>query len=513
MLKVYIADDEDAVRQGLKKIISWEDLGFTICGEAGNGLTAYNEIRLLKPDLILIDVRMPKLQGLDLASQLREDGFEGRIIVLSGYSEFKYAQEAIRCDVDYYLTKPIEEEALLSSVNNIKNMIQKRRLHSEHLNYYQEKAIDKILEDIIKGDINGFDSAQYTLDDLDLDAEQYQVLLLQSNSENSDSFRILCENLKVPYTTKMIKRLKVDKHFILLLKGELVIRRFYYYKENYKESENNPFFIAEGCVVTSIDQIHSSYHEALSVLEHQFFFETNKHIAEKSDLPDAEPLTYLFTAQNSKELGQQLYDLIVFFKKIECETFLDNLKSQIIHSQNGAESIKSVLAGMYIFIVQEFKRAYVNYNPEFLTNAEIIQWFHNCAFLQEILDFIKMETFRLIQIIGGYSSESIVDEIVEFMKYHFNEDIKLKNLAPKFGYNSSYLGKIFSKRMGISFNDYLHKMRTEKAKKLLLNKKYKVYEISSLVGYKNVDYFHLKFKQFEDCTPNEYRAAHHIDVE
>ena len=513
MLKVYIADDEEVVRQGLKKIINWRELGFEICGEAGNGLTAYNEIAELNPHLIVVDIRMPKMQGLDLASRLRKDGYEGRLIVLSGYSEFKYAQQAIRCDVDFYLTKPIDEDELYNAVLEIKDKIQKKKKSTQHLNFFQEKATDKIMEDIIKGENKDFSNAKFTLEDLDLTDKQFQVLMIKSNEEGIDAYAALCADLKAPLTTGMMKKIKIDNNIVVLMKGELIIRLFASYLDSNKEDDDNSFFIAAGVPVDTVEKIPDSYYDALAVYEHQFFFQVNKHICHKDDLPPSDTLTNSFTAQSSKELGQQLYDLIVVFKKSECEAFLGNLKSQIAHSKNSAESIKSVLAGMYIFVIQEFKRAYANYKPEFLTNAEIIQWFHSCSYLQELLDFIQIEAQRLIQIIGGYSSESIVDEIVEFMKYHYDEDIKLKNIAPKFGYNSSYLGKIFSKKMDASFNDYLHKIRAEKAKKLLLNKKYKIYEISSLVGYKNVDYFHLKFKQFEGCTPNEYRIANRIEAE
>jgi len=293
----------------------------------------------------------------------------------------------------------------------------------------------------------------------------------------------------------------------------LIIGRFADYNLRYEVMVNNAYFIAVGRVVSGINEIYYSYHEALAIYERQFFFERNKHSAALRELPGAEDLTHTFSAQDSKEIGQQLYHFIVIFKKKECENYLDELKEKLIYSKNSTESMKSFLAGVYIYIVQEFKRNYANYEPAFLTNAEIIQWFHECVYLQEILDFITEEIGRLIQIIGGFTNESIVDEIVEYIKYHYDEDIKLKNLAPKFGYNSSYLGKIFSKKIGVGFNDYLHKIRTEKARTLLLDQKYKIYEISSLVGYKNVDYFHLKFKQYEECTPNEYRLKHHVGID
>ena len=109
---VFIADDEANIREGLKCIIDWEKLGFTICGEAGNGEDALRDILRLKPSLVLIDMRMPKLYGLEVLEQAQAQGFNGTFVILSGYSDFKYAQTAMKYDVKYYLKKPLENKLI-----------------------------------------------------------------------------------------------------------------------------------------------------------------------------------------------------------------------------------------------------------------------------------------------------------------------------------------------------------------------------------------------------------------
>jgi two-component system response regulator YesN len=503
MLTVYIADDEEVVRNGLKKIINWQELGFEICGEAGNGLTAYNEIREKKPDLILLDIRMPKLQGLDLAYQLREEGITGRIIILSGYSEFKYAQDAIKCDVDFYLTKPIDEEELLAAVEHIRSIVQKKKLHNEHLNYYQEKAKYKILEDMIHEERLNLASINYSLGELNLEADFYQVLLLHGNT----SYKHLCQKLNVPLETNQIERLKKDDQDVLLLKGELIIRRLQQLAQEENSSSNQYYFIAVGGVVSGINDIYYSYHEALAVMERYFFFDNYKCIATKDDLPAGDQFTEKLTIKDSKKFGQNIYDEIKMHHLKESVLLIQNLHQQLTYAKNSAESIKSFLAGMYLYILNEFKKDYPHYNEEVLTNAEIIQWIHERTYLQEIIEFIEKKVHTMIECITTNQSENIIDEITEYIERHYAQDIKLKSLAPKFGYNSSYLGKIFSKQSGKSFNDYLHYIRTQKAKELLEKNEYKVYEVAEIVGYKNVDYFHLKFKSFVGVTPNEYRST------
>ena len=119
MNTVFIVDDESTIRQGLKCIIEWDKLGFEIIGEAANGKDALTFILQNNPDVVMLDIRIPKLSGLEVAEQARQKGYQGKIIILSGFSDFKYAQEAIRHGVEYYLTKPIDEDELTETIQTI----------------------------------------------------------------------------------------------------------------------------------------------------------------------------------------------------------------------------------------------------------------------------------------------------------------------------------------------------------------------------------------------------------
>ena len=127
-MKVFIADDESIICEGIKHIIDWEELGFTICGEAYNGEDALNDLMKLNPDIVLLDIRMPKLQGTKVIQYAREQGFKGHFIILSGFSDFKYAQTAIRYGVEFYITKPIDEDELYNAVNTVKENIFKEQM-------------------------------------------------------------------------------------------------------------------------------------------------------------------------------------------------------------------------------------------------------------------------------------------------------------------------------------------------------------------------------------------------
>ncbi len=113
--------------------------------------------------------------------------------------------------------------------------------------------------------------------------------------------------------------------------------------------------------------------------------------------------------------------------------------------------------------------------------------------------------------IGNSSRDSILDDIIFYIDHNYQTNIKLETIAPLFGYNSAYLGKIFSKTVGENFNNYVDSIRIKHAKQLIIENKLKVYEISEAVGYKNVDYFHKKFKKYVGQSPAEYRKLNCVD--
>ena len=185
METVLIADDEQNIREGMKYIVDWEALGFTICWEAGNGEDALSVILKENPSLVLLDIRMPKMYGTDIIRIAREKGFRGKFIILSGYSDFTYAQTAIRYGVDFYLTKPIDEDELLQALTKIKEALEKERFKSDNFALLKHKAKNVILQEIVTGIYKDLSTASLTakeLDEMNLTADVYQVVIYEKFS-------------------------------------------------------------------------------------------------------------------------------------------------------------------------------------------------------------------------------------------------------------------------------------------------------------------------------------------
>ncbi|MFR9235519.1 MAG: response regulator [Eisenbergiella massiliensis] len=242
METVLIADDEVNIREGLKIIIDWNELGFEICGEAANGEEALSAILEKNPSLVLLDIRMPKMYGTDLIRIARERGYKGRFIILSGYSDFTYAQTAIRYGVDFYITKPIDEDELSQAITKIKQGLEKEHAASENIELLKNKAKDVILHEIVTGTYNTAEAALLSprkMEEMNLYADIYQVVIYEKFSENPEDISYSFADL-LKITNKgnhTFEYFEEDGNEVILLKGQFALDKFSGFLERY---EKNP---------------------------------------------------------------------------------------------------------------------------------------------------------------------------------------------------------------------------------------------------------------------------------
>ena len=169
------------------------------------------------------------------------------------------------------------------------------------------------------------------------------------------------------------------------------------------------------------------------------------------------------------------------------------------------DDVKLFLSDLYLQVKEKMNHIYNTMNIPFPTNTAILDFINKKYYLYEIILFFSEQSEMIMNAIGNSSRDSVLDDILYYIDHNYQTNIKLESIAPLFGYNSAYLGKIFNKTVGESFNSYVDHMRIEHSKELLLQNKLKVYEIAEQVGYKNVDYFHKKFKKYVGESPAEFR--------
>lgn len=511
MHTILIADDELIIRQGIKCIIDWEALGFSIVGEASNGEDALQAILSLDPDAVMLDIRMPKYTGLEVAKLARKQGYTGKIIILSGFSEFSYAKEAMRYGVEYYLTKPIDEDELYHTIEEIAHALDDSIGTHSTLEQYKERTQNLILYDLILGNISLSDEDAASLG---LDADSYQVVIYEKYHHTTETTYTFSELLKVTNEDNTSYfTLRIENHEILLLKGEFIQQKFKDFLERYEREQrpqtNSPLdslFITYGRQVTSISEISQSYQDAKTLLDRRFFCEHRQHTIGYDSLPVV-PLTpsVNLDALMLKEYCEKLIDFLQTSQRNQIAETLNALEKDLYHASADIGKIKLFLTDLYLSIKERISHLYHNTSIPFPGNTEIIATINEKCYLYEIVLFFTEQFEMIVKAIGSSSSTNVMDDIIYYIKNNYMDNIKLETIAPLFGYNSSYLGKLFTKNIGIAFNTYVDQIRIERSKELLATTNLKVYEIADKVGYRNVDYFHTKFKKYVNQSPAEYR--------
>lgn len=398
METLFIADDENSIREGLKQIIDWESLGFQLCGEASNGKDALSQILALNPGLVLLDVKMPGLHGTEVIRRARKSGFQGKCIILSGYSDFKYAQEAMKSGVRFYLTKPIDEDELYQAVSQIRDELALAKQNSSHLNAY---------------DI--------------------------------------------------------------------------------------------------------SYEDAVALLDRQFFcppeqhepdFETLSAASQNAVLPSG---GFSLSAKDLSDYVRRLCDCLSSYNRRMIVDILRELALCLEPFSGDIPQIRLFLTDLFLQIKEKMTHHYPTLTLPFRSNSEAIHFIQKSRYLYEILRFMSEQFEAVMGALGNSAKDTILYDVLFYIDHHYKENIKLETIASLFGYNSAYLGKIFTKNVGESFNAYVDHRRIDRSKELLLEHNLKVYEIASQVGYKNVDYFHKKFRKYVGMSPAEFRKSHGLN--
>ncbi|MGN0427298.1 MAG: response regulator [Agathobacter sp.] len=507
LIKVLIVDDEKLVREGLRYIIDWNELGFYICDEAGNGTEALDKIRRYQPDLVLLDIRMPNMYGTELMETARGEGFNGHFIILSGYSDFKYAQSALHSGASFYLTKPIDEDELTEAVCHVKDEILATSHRETSLHQYRQKARVTILQDLLTSDEHN-SSINYS--ELGLVAPIYQVVIYESYLPYTTSYSF-ADLLRVTnQDNRSFDHITIGGQEVILLKGSFALERFnsclhHYEIGTQKSSPLDTIFLTYGPTVSSLYQIHSSYEVCRLLMQRRFFCEENQHVLSYEMLPETNQYKTIINGELSQSYSRDLVNYIMTCNRRRISETLTHLKEELYYCSDDITSIKYFLADIFLQIKQSITHTYNNVEIPFLHNSAILEVIENKYYLYEILLYFTEQFDIIIRAIGATSRDSVFDDILYYIEKAYDQPLKLETIAPLFGYNSSYLGKLFTQKMGVSFNTYLDQSRIKHATQLLDETDMKVYEIAAKVGYKNVDYFHQKFKKIMNQSPAEYR--------
>ncbi|UPK43264.1 response regulator transcription factor [Paenibacillus pabuli] len=518
MYKVLLVDDEPSIREGLTTIIDWEKYGFQVTGTAASGREAITRFEELEPDLTIIDIRMPGMTGLDVIEEVRQHHPGSHFLILSGYADFDYAKKAISFGVDGYLLKPVDEEEMISELERISMVLTRERetlaRHAGEDTAYREHQIEALL----------FDSLESTetmeANALGLNWTQYQIVLLELHAEPDLQRGSMVKRRLAEAFDQKDRGIVFSFHSGLGLLCKEPILNVQSAQSLYDELEgllgewDIHMYAAAGQPVSSTAEIAHSYHQANGVLGGRFLFAEQRVMLwdEKKGEIVSGPVVAIGDESgepDEAELADKLYYALDIRSSESVMRVLTEMEERLISHHQSEQAIKTAFSQVFSLAINKLAATNQQMQSIMQEHSVLITEVYHQLTLLDLKGMAAEHLNRLIQRMGGGSKDTVLKQMIEFIRRNPGENLKLEVLAEVFNYNSSYLGKLFKNHTGEYFNAFLDKVRMEKAKELL-DEGLKVHQVAARVGYANVDYFHGKFKKYVGESPSAYKHAREL---
>lgn len=503
MIRVMLVDDEVLALEFLKEVIEWKAHGFEIVGQALNGKKALDLFMKEKPQIIISDIKMSIMDGLELSKKIKEINPSAKIILLSAYKDFEYAKKGIQYGVSNYLLKhEINEENLLGELEKVKSeIIKEEKFREEQKRYF------------IKNIIYGAPREERQKYEMSFGNQLFMVMLqinkpLIQRTEKKENSAVIFKNLtdciqKEPGTNlKYLTDVQISEDNYLILYNADFTHSEYEAEEAMREQagkvERHLKEQSECCFTIlcskriSNCQVPGAFRELSKKIRYSPFMKQNKYYFLEqvlSEEVDGE-VELLKDFENMKE---ELHSLQETWK-----TSMEKIFFAMENPNWNLNALKHFLSA-WQYYYNHYKDKYhledKNSQEECYTVDRLKEYCMDCCF------HISSQNQKEAE--NTYSS--IVRQVMEYIEIHYSEELTLDLLGQAFHMNGAYLGQIIKKEVGKTFLKYLTDYRLAEAKKMLDSGKYNISQVADTVGYKTSQYFSQIFYKYMGMTPQEYK--------
>ena len=502
MLKVLLVDDEPNVRLGVKMMIPWDELGLEVIDEGEDGDDGLNKILIHDPDIVIADVKMPGMTGIQMIDAAIKNGFKGKAVILSGYSDFAYAKEAMSLGVKRFILKPVDEDELIECLKALVSEIKEEKESSLQLQKGSEFLNENAIKELLIGGASASDSSalkEYS------SGRKFNVVLISATEKNSfESRQFILDKIRSRLSEmENVDAVPIDLNGMLaVIFKDSPDERIQECMSRLNFDYRGMIFAAIGESVHSAKEISASYRSANEIYNNRFLYLHYGVIsAEKirsrsdEDIPAPETIAAQFFPFMEINDKKRLEGCFARFQESLCRKSFTPEKICVI-------CITTVLNTKNLIIKSVGEKKAEPFKDDY-----IVSQIGSLGSLHDIIELMKKEFTEFSDSVYGRTTKSTMERVVQYIHANYNQELRLEMLANIFGYNSAYLGKVFHQYMGDNFNNYLDKIRITEAKRLLAEDEYKVYEVAERIGYTNINYFHNKFKKYVGVSPLSYKKA------
>ena len=528
MLRVMLVDDEPYILQGLQVLIDWESAGFEIVALCHNGKEALQYLKENDVDLVISDIKMPEMTGLELLEAVKKDRVsDAEFIFLTGYDDFAYTQRAIRNGCLDYILKPVIEEELISVLRKVSNLNKESIILKKDREKMEDAYLARVIRHFVRGKFNDED-IEYANKHLQLSGNLRFISIefvrrdYESDNDESDEDDLSAVQRQLYNACREVLKEYAD-HFTPDIAFDV---------DNY-----NVGFIYSENMASLRDMTESDFLNALIRKLEVLIIKPVRMLCGEL-VPDITSLS------KSYDSCRRLRSIAGFHNKrklyfyedtqtghsniVLCKATIDEIISSIVKNDSrmiisGIEKLYEELQGK-----EGTGRAFdLNINYLLFQLLHLASELDDTVNQEEIIQYISAKTSEDAFVRGSYQhmkkfaleyaaylselrksiSHGILALVETEIRDNYADNISLKYLGDKYHINSSYLGQVFSKKYGMSFKNYLTNYRIKEAAKQIINTDKKINRIAEDVGYKDSDYFIRKFIEIMGCTPSKYRKT------
>lgn len=529
VIKLVIVDDEKATREGLRDYIPWKELGIGVVEDANDGVNALELALRLKPDIMLCDVRMPRMNGIELATELREKLPDCKIIFLSAYSDKEYLKSAIHLKAVNYVEKPVNLEEVIGVVRETVELCMEERKKKETDTNIRSKleestvlVYDKLVTDLTSSHIKReevLENIKFLKIDFPVEGDyitgivkfRWQDLAAAEIQELMNSVLEGVDIVLKAASLCFVQGFKDNEHLIIHMNlkeygnQSRLKTLFIKIKESINEVINKKgmFFIGVGKRSNEFWKCYESYQTAVLVMQKQFFLGYN-NVEFYEDRPTA---VYCF----DESLKKQFVDFLKNDKKEAAIVLLKHIVDDIKrHDNTLVDQVKNIffnLAICMLKVAEERAMWITDRNDREKYLWEVVS---GASTLCDIEEYIINKIELMYELINQKEGKgNTVYDIVKFVNNnYFDENLSIKTIADHTYLTPTYLCLIFKNGTGKTINNHITEVRMEKAKEYLKDRRVKLYEVASKVGYTDANYFAKAFKKLIGLNPSEYRERY-----
>ncbi|GGG17196.1 response regulator [Paenibacillus abyssi] len=517
MIKAILVDDEPMTRNGLRRFVDWGRIGIEIAGEAEDGIEAYEQFILLRPELVLCDVRMPRMDGIEFAQRIRQIDPDCKIIFLSGYNDVEYLKSAIKLKAVDYMLKPIQMAELAELLEETVKSIRASRSEQQELDAMRDQfdrskpeLMERLLKTILQ--LSPVSGPGYEAIEEDITRLQasfplkgyYQCIVFGFQNDDArlrwkEEAGAEAASAGLPALTALVDGIGIACVALSSQRNDDRLGMWLNRLTRRKGQEEQQGVVAgAGDAFPHLNGCGTSYEQALKALSHRFYRGWNTVIW-YNNLPTDSHQSGLFDKQafiRFEELlrGKQLQAAAQWLDQI--------INELLLFTPMDVEAVRKKLFRWYVAMTRVYSETMWEFENDQLWATMFVsgELYTIRKFMMHRLDIIQEALEQT-----DSSDKTVIRDIIRFIQENYNKDVSINTVAGHVHLAPTYMCILFKKEKGVSINDYITQYRIEQAKRLLRDRKLKLYEVSAQVGYQDANYFAKVFRKLTGVIPSQYR--------